>query len=99
MNGIKGFVFVTAGKVTFDVDWNKQDHRTTTEFTKIQIGVPGGHPAGVPFTLDPAKTAVKGMPPADRGGPDSGRDDGFNSTTKKWTVVIYSRLTESSRLY
>ncbi len=75
MNGIKGFVFVTAGKVTFDVDWNKQDHRTTTEFTKIQIGVPGGHPAGVPFTLDPSNPAVQGMPPAHRGGPDSGRAD------------------------
>ncbi len=50
----KGFQFVTAGKVKFDLDWNKQDVRTTTTFTRIKFGAGARIPANLPFTLDPA---------------------------------------------
>jgi hypothetical protein len=93
----KGFQFVTAGKVKFDLDWNKQDVRTTTSFTRIEIGAGGRHPADLPFTLDPADASVRGMPPA----PTTQADIpvmriGHDAATKRWTVVVHSQLNETA---
>ena len=89
----KGFQFVTAGKVKFDLDWNKQDVRTTTTFTRIKIGAGARIPANLPFTLDPADPTVRGMPPA----PTTEAQIpvmriGYDAATKKWTVVVHSQL-------
>ena len=76
MSGIKGFVFVTAGKVTFNVDWNKQDERTTTEFTEDPDRGRGGHPDGCPVHARSVEPGGAGdAAGADRGGPDSGHAD------------------------
>jgi hypothetical protein len=93
----KGFAFVTAGKVRFDLDWNKQDVRTTKKFTRIKIGAGGRNPAALPFTLDPADASVRGMPPAPRTQADIPvMRIGFNAATKKWTVVVHSQLNETA---
>lgn len=97
MNGIKGFRFVTSGKVKFDIDWNKQDTRKTTDYNKIQIGASGWHPPGAAFTLDPANSAVYGLaraPTTQSAIPVM--QIGFNPATKNWTVVIWSQLTATS---
>jgi hypothetical protein len=93
----KGFRFVTAGQVKFDLDWNKQDVRTTTRFTRIKIGASGWNPAGLPFTLDPSNPAVSGMPPA-----PTTQDQipvmriGYSPSLQQWTVVVHSQLSETS---
>jgi hypothetical protein len=89
----KGFQFNTAGKVKFDLDWNKQDVRSTTTFTRIKIGAGARIPASLPFTLDPADPTVRGMPPA----PTTEAQIpvmrvGYDAATKKWTVVVHSQL-------
>jgi hypothetical protein len=90
----KGFRFVTSGKVKFDMDWNKQDLRTTTKFTRIEIGAGGLNPAGIPFTLDPANPAVHSMPPA----PTALADIpvmriGYDPATRTWTTIVHVQLT------
>ena len=96
--GIKGFRFVTSGKVKFDIDWNKQSEVTGVELRRIQIGAKGVHPTGMPFTLDPANTAVRGMPPK-----PTTQDQipvmqiGYDATAKRWTLVLWSQLTETSQ--
>jgi hypothetical protein len=97
MNGIKGFRFVSTGKITFDMDWNKQDTRTTTDFRRIQIGASGFKPAGLPFTLDPANPAVRGMPLA----PTTQSQIpvmqiGFNATSNQWNLILWTQLSETS---
>jgi hypothetical protein len=97
MNGIKGFRFVSAGKVTFDMDWNKQDTRTTTDFRRIQIGAGALKPKGLPFTLDPTNPAVRGMPPR----PTKQEQIpvmqiGYNATTRQWTLILWTQLSETS---
>ena len=96
MNGIKGFVFVTAGKVTFDVDWNKQDAVPRRSLRRSRSGFVAA-PCRCPVharSVEPG--GARDAAGADRGGPDSGHADRLQSTTKKWTVVIYSQLTETS---
>jgi hypothetical protein len=78
------------------MDWNRQDERTTTDFTRIEIGATGFNPNAVPFTLDPANTAVRGMPPK----PVVQNDIpvmqiGYNATTQQWTVVVWTQLSET----
>jgi hypothetical protein len=97
MNGIKGFKFVTPGKVTFNMDWNKQDTRTVTDFRRIQIGANAFKPAGLPFTLDPSNPAVRGMPP-----PPTTQSHipvmqiGYNATSNEWTLILWTQLSETS---
>ncbi|HWJ05392.1 MAG TPA: CRTAC1 family protein [Steroidobacteraceae bacterium] len=98
MNGIKGVKFVTGGKVQFEMDWNKQDERTTIDFKRIKIGSRGINPAAIPFTLDPANTAVHGMP----ANPTRPEDIpmmqiGYNPSTRLWTLVIWSQLSETDK--
>ena len=77
----------------FTPDWNKQDVRTTTTFTRIKIGAGARIPADLPFTLDPADPTVRGMPPA----PTTEAQIpvmriGYDAATQKWTVVVHSQL-------
>ena len=60
--GSKGFKFVSAGTVTFTVDWNKASEGNGTDITKIWIGSKNAHPNSSTFTLDPTKAANQGMP-------------------------------------
>ena len=50
--GIKGFNFVTTGRVKFDIDWNKQSEVKGVELKRIEIGANRVHPTTIPFTLD-----------------------------------------------
>ena len=95
--GTKGFRFVTDGKVTVWADWNKILDPTRPQ-PRIYIGANGWHPAAVPFTLDPADPSVRGMPPA------PARDEqvplmqvGYDAVKKQWTLLIQTRLTETSK--
>jgi hypothetical protein len=98
MNGIKGFRFVTTGKVTFDMDWNKQDTRNTTDFWRIRIGAGGIKPNGLPFTLDPANAAVHGLPPAPTEQSQLPlMQIGYNPTSKQWTLVLWTQLSETGK--
>lgn len=95
MGGIKGFRFVTSGKVTFQLDWNKQDTRTVTEFRRIQIGARAINPQGLPFTLDPANSAVHGMPPAPSVQSDiPALQIGYDPTNRQWRVLLWSQLAD-----
>ena len=97
MNGIKGFRFVTAGKVTFQTHWNKQDERTTTDFRRIKIGANGMSPAGATFTLDPADPRVRGLPKAPTVQSEIPMMQiGYDPTAKRWTVTIWSQLSQTS---
>jgi hypothetical protein len=97
MNGIKGFRFVSTGKITFDMDWNKQDTRTTTDFRRIQIGANSMKPSGLPFTLDPANTAVRGMPPPPTTQAEiPAMQIGYNATSQQWTLILWTQLSETS---
>ena len=96
--GIKGFKFVTAGKVRFDIDWNRQSETTGVELRRIQIGAGGFHPASRVFTLDPANAAVRGMPPR----PTTQEQIpvmqiGYDATAKRWTLVLWTQLTQTSQ--
>jgi hypothetical protein len=96
MGGIKGFKFMTAGTVTLRFDWDKQDERTTTDFTKIHIGSSARKPSGNPIVLDPSDPSVRGMPP-----PPTMQSQlpvmriGFNAATKQWTVVVQTKLSSA----
>ena len=96
--GIKGFRFVTSGKVKFDLDWNKSSETTGIERWRIQIGTTAWHPASVPFTLDPANTAVRGMP-----APPTTQDVlpvmqiGYDAAAQRWTLVLWTQLTPSGQ--
>jgi hypothetical protein len=96
--GIKGFKFVTSGKVKFDIDWNKQSEVTGVDLKRIEIGANGVHPTGIPFTLDPANTNVRGMPPK----PTTQTEVpvmqiGYDAVAKRWTLILWSQLTETSQ--
>jgi hypothetical protein len=95
--GIKGFRYVTTGKVTYTVDWNKQDERSTTDLWRIEIGAGARHPAALEFTLDPANPDVRGMPPA----PTQQwqipvMQIGYDAATHRWTTVIRTKLSQTS---
>jgi hypothetical protein len=97
MNGIKGVRFVSTGSVTFEMDWNKQDERTTIDFKRIKIGANGFSPTAIPFTLNPSNPAVRGLPP----NPTTQEDIplmqiGYNATTGQWTLVIWTQLSDTS---
>lgn len=95
--GNKGFNFVTAGSVTFKMDWNKADEGTPVDLARIEIGSSGWHPAAIPFTLDPADPRVTGMPT-----PPAAQSDlpsmqiGFDKATQKWTFVIQTFIDNTS---
>ena len=97
MGGIKGFRFVTPGKVTYAVDWNKQDERSTTELWRIQIGSKALRPAAIPFTLDPADPDVRGMPPAPtKQWQVPVMQIGYDAAARRWTTVIRTKLSSTS---
>jgi hypothetical protein len=94
--GIKGFNFVTTGKVKFDIDWNKQSEVKGVELKRIEIGANRVHPTTIPFTLDPANANVRGMPPR----PTTQSQIpvmqiGYDATTKRWTLVLWTTLSET----
>jgi hypothetical protein len=96
--GIKGFRFVTSGKVKFDIDWNQQDEATGTNLKRIEVGASGWHPSAMPFTLDPASSGVGGMPAK-----PTTQDQlpvmqiGYDATAKRWTLVLWTQLTVNSQ--
>jgi hypothetical protein len=97
-NGIKGFKFVTGGRVTFTPVWNRADERgEPLDLTKIEIGAHATHPAAINFTLDPTSPDVAGMPPPPT---DATKlpimQIGYDSSKKQWTLVIWSTLTPNS---
>jgi hypothetical protein len=95
--GTKGFKFVSAGKVTIDPAWNRSDADKTVDFKRIQIGATGWSPLAIPFTLDPANTAVHGFPPAPTMQSQLPlMQVGFDPVAKRWTVVIQTKLTPTS---
>jgi hypothetical protein len=94
-NGIKGFKFVSSGRITFTPNWNQADEsQQVADLTKIEIGASAVHPASINFTLDPANSYVAGMPP-----PPTDQTKlpimqvGFDRSTLQWTLVIWSKLT------
>ena len=96
--GIKGFKFVTTGKVKFDIDWNKQSEVTGVDLKRIEYGANGIHPPGIPFTLDPANTNVRGMPPK----PTTQAEIpvmqiGYDAVAKRWTLILWTQLTDTSQ--
>ncbi|MGI9245453.1 MAG: CRTAC1 family protein, partial [Steroidobacteraceae bacterium] len=86
------------GKVRFDMDWNKQDVRKTTDFTRIRIGAGGFKPSGLPFTIDPANPDVRGMPPA-----PTSQDQlplmqiGYEPATNLWRLILWTQLTDTGK--
>lgn len=96
--GIKGFKFVTSGKVKFDIDWNKQEEGKAVELKRIEIGAKGVHPTGMPFTLDPANANVRGMPPK----PTTQAQIpvmqiGYDAAAKRWTLILWTQLVAGSQ--
>ena len=91
--GSKGFKFVSAGSVTFTVDWNKASEGNGTDITKIQIGSKATHPKSTTFTLDPTSPSTWGMPPA----PTSKSQlplmqIWYDNTADRWTLAIVTKL-------
>jgi len=96
--GSKGFKFVSAGTVTFTVDWNKVAEGTGTDITKIEIGSQGTHPNATTFTLDPSNASVQGMPPA----PTSSSQlplmqIWYDTTAHRWTLAIVTKLNTTDK--
>jgi ASPIC and UnbV/FG-GAP-like repeat len=96
-NGIKGFKFVSGGRITFTPDWNQADeHLQVPDLTKIEIGATAVHPPSINFTLDPSYQYVRGMPP-----PPTDQTTlpimqiGFDPLTQQWTLVIWAKLTNN----
>ena len=51
-NGAKGFRFVSSGRITFKLDWNRADREwEVVDLSKIQIGAKAVNPTSVTFTL------------------------------------------------
>lgn len=91
--GTKGFKFVSAGAVTFLMDWNKADEGTTTDLSKIQIGAGKRHPTAIPFTLDPSDPTVAGVPTAPTvEGELPVTQIGYDPATRRWTFRIQTKL-------
>jgi len=91
--GAKGFNFISTGKVTYTIYWNKAAEGGTTAFQNIQIGAQGTHPTTTTITLDPANSAVWGMPPA----PTSTSQlpllqIGYDTTAHRWTLQIVTKI-------
>jgi hypothetical protein len=62
-NGIKGFNFVSGGRISVQLDWNKTKG---SNFTRIFIGANSKRLVnGMPFTLDNTNPDVWGVPPSD----------------------------------
>ncbi len=95
--GSKGFLFLSTGSVTFNVDWNKVDEGVGTDISKIQIGAGGHHPAASSFTLDPNDPTVAGSPPPPTD-PSSLpiMQVAYAPTSHLWTVKIITKLTPTS---
>ncbi len=92
--GSKGFKFVSSGKVTFTVDWNKAAEGGATDIKNIQIGSKGSHPSAATFSLDPSNSAVWGMPPAPKSVSDLPlMQIGYNTSSHLWTLAIVTKLT------
>lgn len=58
--GVKGFDFRSTGVLNVQLDWNRADEGTG--FPRIKIGAGEIQPPAIPFTLDPADSAVVGEP-------------------------------------
>jgi hypothetical protein len=98
VGGIKGFKFVTSGKVTVTADWNKADENTLTDLKKIRIGAGAKNPPAIPFTLDPSDPSVRGMPPAPQVESDlPAMLIGFDAATQRWTMYIQTKLTSTGK--
>src|SRR5262249_38070557 len=95
--GSKGFHFVSAGLVTFDIDWNKVEEGVGTDITKIQIGSNAHHPSSQNFTLDPNDPTNAGSPPAPT---DASQlpilQVAYTPGSNLWTVKIVTKLTPTS---
>ncbi|HET7202319.1 MAG TPA: CRTAC1 family protein [Steroidobacteraceae bacterium] len=95
--GIKGFKFVTSGKVRFDIDWNRQAEVSGAELQRIEIGAGGYHPTNMPFTLDPAKAEVRGMPPKPTETDIPVMQIWYDAVAKRWTVIVWTQLTATGQ--
>ena len=98
-NGIKGFKFVSGGRVTFTPVWNRADERgEPLDLTRIEIGKNKVHPTAITFTLNPADPAVVGMPTAPT---DLAKlpimQIGYEPSKQLWTLVIWSKLTSTGK--
>ena len=95
--GTKGFRFVSTGKVTFKFDWNRADEGTAVDLAKVKIGKDGWHPTAIPFTLDPTKPNVVGMPPTPTSQSNlPAMHIGFDPAKNQWTLFIQTRLDDTS---
>ena len=97
-NGNKGFQFVSGGRITFTLDWNRADELSTHDLTKIEIGANAVHPSSINFTLDPADPNVVGMPLA----PTEETtlpimQIGYEPSTQQWTLRIQTRLNPTDK--
>ncbi|HET7204911.1 MAG TPA: CRTAC1 family protein [Steroidobacteraceae bacterium] len=96
--GTKGFKFVSGGRVTIDVAWNKTDNDTTVDYKKIQVGAGAINPTTMPFTLDAADPRVAGFPPAPTLESQLPlMQVGYDPGTQRWTVVIQTKLSPTSK--
>ena len=67
-NGNKGFNFVSGGKVTVKLDWNRSgaSDGSSTDFTRVVVGANRMQlVTASPFTLDSTDPNVQGVPPTD----------------------------------
>lgn len=85
--GKKGFNFVTAGTLSFELDWKRVDEAAGYGYSRIQIGSTAWHPSSLTFTLDPSDPTVSGMPPASDPSDLPLIKIGYDKSTKRWTVI------------
>jgi hypothetical protein len=95
--GTKGVRFVSPGTVTVVLDWSKRSEKTETDLTKIKIGAGARSPASLPLVLDPADPGVHGTPPAPTAATSLPEMHiGYDPASHTWTMVIQTKLTQTS---
>lgn len=86
VDGVKGFSFVTNGRVSIGIDWAPIQEG---DLGPIRIGASGFSPAAVPFTLDPADPLVQGVPVHDPGDASSILI-GYDAASQTWSITQYA---------
>ena len=94
--GEKGFNFLTDGRVTFDLEWNKLEEGLG--LPRIRIGSIEFNPFQIPFTLDPADPNVAGLPASDPVAAPLMRI-GYDPATGRWTVIAQTENIFSEAYY
>jgi len=90
--GSKGFKFISAGTVTFTIDWNKAAEGGSTDIKKIWIGSKSTHPNSSTFTLDPTSPSTWGMPPTPAQSDLPIMQIWYDTTAQRWTLAIVTKL-------